>query len=145
MINVQRPSMEEEGAPKIDMTPMIDIVFTVIAFMIIIINTPLPVLDVNLPDANAETTDQTPPDTLLLHVLDTTWRIQESDELDQSNIKETLAQIATDQQDATIVISISQDAPTQRLVDTIQLLQAAGLKNTMIAMETTAQALVEEG
>ncbi len=138
MIKVQ-PDLQpdDQRGLKVDLTSMIDVIFTVIAFMMIIINVPVQTMQVDLPDNDASASvSQT--ETILLHVLDKaeSWRVNDGEPTDRTATLNALkASLRAKPGAPAILISIDEDTPAQRMVETFSLLQAGQFENVSIVTE----------
>lgn len=127
-------------SPLVDMTPMVDIIFTVIAFMMLIINAPTLTMQLELPSAsNAEAADTTAED-ITLYVLEEEdrWRIGEGAPTGREATMGTLADqldAAAAGTDRNVIIAISSTTPTQRLIDTLDMLEDMQVEGVEIMMD----------
>lgn len=128
---------DTENETRIDLTPMIDVIFTVIAFMMIIINVPLQTLDFDLPNTD-ENAASIRTDPVILYVNDeaSSWRVGQGQ---SGNADETLAALnalkSGNDGPLPIVILIREDAPVQRIVETFSMLQEGRFEQVSIATE----------
>lgn len=130
--------IDTEDQVRVDMTAMIDVIFTVIAFMMIVINVPIHTLNVDVPESDAaQSSDARTP--AVLHVLadDKLWRVDDGDPLDRASILEALRARQDAREDALpVLVSIDEQAPVQRMVETFSMLQAGGFERVSIIADT---------
>ena len=130
--------IDTEDQVRVDMTAMIDVIFTVIAFMMIVINVPIHTLNVDVPESDAaQSSDARTP--AVLHVLadDKLWRVDDGDPLDRASILEALRARQDAREDALpVLVSIDEQAPVQRMVETFSMLQAGGFEQVSIIADT---------
>ena len=138
MISVSnQPSVAADSETRIDLTPMIDVIFTVIAFMMIIINVPLQTLDFDLPNTEDHSAS-THTDPVILRVNDepASWQIGEGVSGDAEATLSRLKALQAEAEDPlAIIVFIRKDAPVQRIVETFDLLQKGRFDQVSIATE----------
>ena len=127
-----------EAGVRVDLTPMIDVVFTVIAFMMIIINIPVETLDVDLPESDRAAA-LTETETIVLHVEADAerWRVDRGAPVSAEDALKALKGRMSDLDgDAAILVTIDRDAPAQRMIDTCELLQKGKFEQVSVVTRT---------
>lgn len=119
------------------MMPMVDVIFTLIAFMMLIINAPLNSMDVDLPVTQQQGKQHSPQQPITLKVISekSLWRIDEGTALDFESTRRALQKMLQERSAATTtLLAIDKSAPAQRIVDTLELLQEAGVDDAQIML-----------
>ncbi len=132
----------QEGPSTDSMTPMIDVILSLIAFMMLMINAPLLTMEVDLP--NVERSEYSSPSeskVLNLAVLEQAhqWNvdgklIRSRDELEKT-LKE---QVLSVEKPPVTLLSIDEKSSAQRMIDTLDILNRLGIKDTQIALEKSS-------
>ncbi|MGL4735137.1 MAG: ExbD/TolR family protein [Enterovibrio sp.] len=135
MIKISDPAQHEPGLQE-TMTPMVDVIFSLLAFMMLMINAPLLTSKLDLP-ANEQATplskSATMPVTLLVDDKSARWKLGSSDWLDKAQLTQELATLKEQPTPAPVVLQMDKNLPVQRLIDTMAALQTAGITATDIA------------
>ncbi|WP_165313537.1 ExbD/TolR family protein [Vibrio ziniensis] len=141
MIQIEQ-SDSFEGPTTDSMTPMIDVILSLIAFMMLMINAPLLTMDVDLP--NVERSEYSAPSeskVLNLSILEqpNQWnidgkKISSRDELEEA-LKEHVLSVETP---PVTLLSIDEKSSAQRMIDTLDILNRLGIKDTQIALEKSS-------
>ncbi len=138
MIQIEQHDALEPSAPD-TMTPMIDVILSLIAFMMLMINAPLLTMDVDLP--NVERQEYSAPSDakiLNLAILEQKqhWRINDQLITSSEGLEKALTeQVINAQITPVTVLSIDEESSAQRMIDTLDILNRLGIKNTQIALE----------
>jgi len=138
MIQFEEDAGQEAISPE-TMTPMIDVILSLIAFMMLMINAPLMTMDVDLPDINQPEV-QSPSEekvvSLLVLAEDQQWRIDgeliNSEEVLKAQLQKRVLDV---KQPVATVLTIDQACAAQRMIETLDILNRLGVKNTHIALE----------
>tara|TARA_Y100000588_G_scaffold199736_2_gene213513 strand:+ start:2693 stop:3130 length:438 start_codon:yes stop_codon:yes gene_type:complete len=125
---------EESGS----MTSMIDVIFTLIAFMMLMINAPLLTMDMDLPDAKKTSiVKAVEKESVTLAVLqqENQWRLDDGSIVDSQTIKQQLSDL-NQANDGQLHVLITTDKTTyvQRMVDTISILNELNIQDSQIAI-----------
>ncbi len=125
---------EESGS----MTSMIDVIFTLIAFMMLMINAPLLTMDMDLPDAKKTSiVKAVEKESVTLAVLqqENQWRLDDGSIVDSQTIKQQLSDL-NQANDGQLHVLITTDRTTyvQRMVDTISILNELNIQDSQIAI-----------
>lgn len=133
---------DEDGLLKVDLTAMIDVIFTLIAFMMIIINVPVQMMEVDLPDTDQASASAVS-ENVVLHVVsdEQSWQLDGDAATDRAETLSALAaRMAALEDPLPILVTIDENAPVQRMVDTFALLQEGGFENVSIVAEAAGGA-----
>lgn len=138
MIHFEQNEPLEPASPD-TMTPMIDVILSLIAFMMLMINAPLLTMDVNLPEVEQqEYQSHVSTEILNLTILehDSHWRVNEELVTSNDDLTRILTErvINTDPNPIT-VLSIDRASSAQRMIETLDILNRLGIKNAQIAIE----------
>lgn len=120
------------------MTPMIDVIFVLIAFMMLMINVPLFTMDVELPKA-VEKPQLAKLDkhviTIGMSITDEVWRMDEQEINSIDELKTALGHKKTELGDnLSIVIQSDKKVPMERIVSLFAALQALELNVSHLAL-----------
>lgn len=133
---------EESGQDAIStetMTPMIDVILSLIAFMMLMINAPMLTMDVELPEINqAQTQSVSEEKVVNLEILaeKQQWRIDGELITSQAALKAQLQTVVIDaKQQVATVLTVDQNSPAQRMIETLDILQRLGINNAHIALQ----------
>ena len=123
------------------MTPMIDVIFTLIAFMMLMINAPLLSIELDLPEAKEPKVMAIKEvKSINLAVFQETgkWQIGEREFLSEKTLKMQLEQLNTNTEGGVnIILTIDKNTHVQRLIDTISILNELNITGTQIAINKT--------
>lgn len=135
-------SVSDSEIPSLELTPLIDIVFIVIVFLLITANAPLLKLPVNIPDATENpSADVISDETLVITVAsdENRWALGEDIYEDWGELKSALLERIQSKQSAlnSLSISIATDnsATAESLVKVMSFLNEHQLKNVQILMQ----------
>lgn len=134
----------DEENIDINMTPMIDVVFTIIAFMMILINSPMRVLDMDLPKVEEAALVQADAQkSIQLSVVQDSkiWKINDGPNLGRAEVLAKLTDLkSVADNPLSIVVSIDKNAPVQRMIDTLDILQTSKISNVKILLSSEKSA-----
>lgn len=121
------------------MTPMIDVIFVLIAFMMLMINVPLQVMEVDLPSANESTSLSAGNKHLAILAVKSegpAWRLndQEIDSNDSLYEQLEVLKIAHGEQ-LEVVVQSDREAPMERVVALFSILQKLDLEVANLALQ----------
>lgn len=119
-----------------DLTPLLDIVFMLIVFLILTINTSLYSLEVNVPkDQDAVSQAVTDDKSISVHLLakGKGWKINESTYLEEEEFRKDLAKIAT--AEYSVMIISDKNAPVEKLVSLLTFLEKKKISKANIMVE----------
>ena len=124
------------------MTPMIDVIFVLIAFMMLIINAPLLTMKVDLPkvvDAPKTTTVNKQVVTITLQTKSDVWFINEEPVTSINELKTRLEQQKqTHHGQLSVVLHSDKNVTVERIVELFSLLQTLKLNVTHLALDHQA-------
>lgn len=134
---------ENDGLEPIaadSMTPMIDVILSLIAFMMLMINAPLLMMEVDLPDVREQEYNTTAEGRLInLEILNAAeqWRLDGELILSTATLEAELQrQVIESEIEVLTVITIDQASAAQRMIDTLDVLNRLGIENAEIALES---------
>ena len=119
-----------------DLTPLLDIVFMLIVFLILTINTSLYSLEVNVPtDKDAVSQAVTDDKSISVHLLGKGkgWKINKSTYLSEEEFRKDLAKIAT--AEYSVMIISDKNAPVEKLVSLLTFLEKNKISKANIMVE----------
>lgn len=141
MIELGENDTQASGGDS-SMMPMVDVIFTLIAFMMLIINAPQLTLDLELPSSAASASSQAPEQPLTLTILDSAqgWRINGGPTLNAKQTEAALSSIIAAKGKAPVtLLEVDKNAPAQRVVDTLELLGALAIEDARFLLEPASQ------
>jgi len=133
---------ELQPVPPDTMTPMIDVILSLIAFMMLLINAPLMTMDLDLPKVEQHYVASGENKFVSLYILseDNSWQLNQADIEGRDALEHALQTAVVDQKEKiTTVLSIDKQAAVQRMIDTLDVLKTMGIKDTQIAIESETQ------
>jgi len=131
-----------QPVPPDTMTPMIDVILSLIAFMMLLINAPLMTMDFDLPKVEQNYVASGENKFVSLYILNegNLWRLNQTDIEGRDALEVALQTAVVDQKEKiTTVLSIDKQAAVQRMIDTLDVLKTMGIKDTQIAIESETQ------
>ncbi|GLQ30336.1 ExbD/TolR family protein [Litoribrevibacter albus] len=135
-------SVSDNEVPSLELTPLIDIVFIVIVFLLITANAPLLKLPVQIPEATENpSADVISEETLVITVAsdENRWALGEDTYEEWNELKSALMARMQSQQSALNPLSISiatdNSATAESLVKVMSFLNEHQLKNVQILMQ----------
>ncbi|WPC75151.1 ExbD/TolR family protein [Vibrio porteresiae] len=138
---INNSALEEEQGASEPLTAMIDVIFTLIAFMMLMINTPLASMEVSLPstDATAQTiTVKKESVTLSIINQDDNWYIDQQP-MNSETLVDTLKQRKLAHPDLQVIVNSDKQVPMERMVQLFTLLQSVPLDVTQLALKETGR------
>jgi len=136
---IELDEQESTNALSEAMTPMIDVIFVLLAFMMLMINVPLLTMQVELPETvNSPDSYQLSQHTITIAMLpdDGSWYLGEDSFATQEALKQKLIQEKDHHKGAlSVVINSDKSVPVERLVEIFSLLQSLNLSVTHLAIE----------
>lgn len=137
MIDMEEDRVLEAIQPD-SMTAMIDVVFSLLAFMMLIINTPLVSMPMDLPQTNRNQTQKhvLKQQMMILTVLgdSNSYRLNESGVLDQEQLRQKLRAIQA-KDEFKIIINTDKSTEVQRMIDAFSILAELSLNNVEVAIK----------
>ncbi|WP_144206762.1 ExbD/TolR family protein [Shewanella donghaensis] len=128
----------EQSHFHLDLTPLIDIIFIVLVFLLLTANTQLLTLPVDVPtEADSELTALSQQQHIAINIMMTEphWAIdgQIFEHLD--DFETAFISAISEQPDIKVVVAADKSAPVQPLMNVLALLQRQQISNTQILME----------
>ncbi len=123
---------------SIDMTPLIDIIFIVLVFLLLTANVPLQSLQLDVPTTpNAHLTPITVEKKMTINVMPSSpqWAINGQGYEHWSEFEAAFNTAFNTQPDIKIIIAADKSASIEPLMRTLSLLQQHEIKNTQVLME----------
>lgn len=133
MIDAGLPGQEATGSP-VDLTPLIDIVFMLIVFLLLTANAAFRVIEVDTPQA--ATGEAARPPALVLEVpADPGAHLRlDGQEMPEEAVLAALRDRLSENAEAHLAIAASREASAQRLIDAIDLARKAGIPAVDLVM-----------
>ena len=136
---INNSALEEEQGASEPLTAMIDVIFTLIAFMMLMINTPLSTMEVTLPttEANSQTVT-VKKESLTLSIInqDDNWYVDDQP-MNSETLVTTLKQHKLAHPDLQVIVNSDKQVPMERMVQLFTLLQSVPLDVTQLALKET--------
>ena len=138
MIDIPEP--ERNVSVQDAMTPMIDVIFSLIAFMMLMINAPMLNMKVELPETEPEVASAAPMEKEIITItIDPTikgWLLNEEKLHSDEQLKAKLAALSAEHGDQfSIVVNSDKQAPVQTMVNLFAILQSMKLEVAHLALE----------
>jgi len=134
---IRAPVENTENKTNESMTPMIDVIFTLIAFMMLMINSPLLTMKVSLPeaqkDAEIAVVDIQKVTVSILPTSDQ-WQLNKGKTLDQAMLTDALALLQKESDKLRVLLVIDKDVPVQRMITTIAILNTLKITGSQVAV-----------
>jgi len=133
----KRKSRNKGEAAKLEMTPMIDVVFQLLIFFIVTLKQEDILSHLNVsrpaPDPNSKPEEQ--PDLLTIEVGRTAWTINGRPFAGARGLKaldKSLTKIAARSKTTTVVIKCTSDSPHAKLIQVLNICAREGMKNLSV-------------
>ena len=129
--------LEEAGhGLKVDLTPLIDVVFMLIVFLLLTANAAQLVIEVDTPDASSGTVSDTEAFVLIPPAReDAAWTFDGSPYPSGEAVSNAISYVVQQEADAIILIAIGEETSAQQLIDAMDVARDAGAKTVEIAVE----------
>ena len=126
--------------PKPDsMTPMIDVIFSLIAFMMLMINAPLLAMKMDLPEVEKQPQQSAlQGQAVTLTILPKQWKLADGPKLDREMIVEQLRLMKLEQPELKVTLSTDKTTEVQRMVDAIALLNELKIEAAQVALSNAS-------
>lgn len=140
MITISPTNKRELSLAKLapDLTPLLDIIFIVLVFLLLTANIRLASLPMELP-ASAHTAATMPSNPLtisLSHRGPNFWGIGDRGFRSQAQFEQALSVALLAEPDRTVALASDRNVPVQRMLDLFALLQKQGVEIAEIAMQS---------
>jgi len=122
--------------PKPDtMTPMIDVIFTLIAFMMLMINAPLLSMKMDLPEAKKEQVEGYLQEQIVtLTILPKHWQLDNGPILKRKDLMEQLISLQQETPELKVTLTTDKHTEVQRMIDAIALLNELQIEAAQVAL-----------
>ena len=121
------------------MTPMIDVILSLIAFMMLMINAPMLTMEVELPDIDQPQVESIAEEkSINLQILaeNQQWRIDHELVKTEKQLKLQLTSLVIDaKKPVATILTIDKKVPAQRMIETLDILNRLNIKNINIALD----------
>ncbi|MDN3616488.1 MAG: ExbD/TolR family protein [Vibrio gallaecicus] len=120
-----------------DLTPLLDIIFIVMVFLLLTASVKLESLEVDLPSTDTTSVSEVDKKSLTINILDQEpyWAIDGKEYIDWENFKLALIEVTTSNSKQPIVIAADKTADVQNLVKLLSFLQENGIAATQLLTE----------
>ncbi|CAM3190202.1 ExbD/TolR family protein [Moritella viscosa] len=135
MIKVSQNTSSTELIP--DLTPLLDIIFIVMVFLLLTASVRLESLDVELPSSDSQVVSEVDKESLTINILNESpfWAINGKKYINWKNFTLDLLEETTSDHKKPIVIGAEKTADIQHLVKLLAFLQEHGIKATQLLTE----------
>jgi len=121
------------------MTPMIDVILSLIAFMMLMINAPMLTMEVELPNIDQPQVESIAEEkSINLQILaeNQKWRIDHELVKTEKQLKLQLTSLVIDaKKPVATILTIDKKVPAQRMIETLDILNRLNIKNINIALD----------
>ena len=121
------------------MTPMIDVILSLIAFMMLMINAPMLTMEVDLPDIDQpqiESISEEKSINLQILAENQQWRIDHELVKTEKQLKLQLTSLVIEaKKPVATILTIDKKVPAQRMIETLDILNRLNIKNINIALD----------
>ena len=128
-----RSNLKDQEQPKLDMTPMIDVVFELMIFFIVTIkqNDIFSRLNANRPAPNSKPSDSTPSDQIKIDIGPGGF-ILNGRGMSKKDLRANLKSLSATSKNATVLISCTMDSPHMFLVEALDMCHEFRMENLSI-------------
>ena len=138
MIRIGNKEETDAGFPAADLTPLLDVVFIVMVFLLFTANAQTLSLPVNLPEASREQAAVThEPKTLTVSILSEgeAWAVSEQRFADFETFSQNLLAQVQEEPETTVLVAGDKDAPLGNLVKLMMFLSEHEITAAQVLME----------
>ncbi|WP_135441924.1 ExbD/TolR family protein [Vibrio tasmaniensis] len=135
MIKTPRSSQTQSLVP--DLTPLLDIIFIVMVFLLLTASVKLESLEVELPSSDIKNVSEVHKDSISVNILDHEpyWAINGQEYIDWENFKISLLEETGTSDKKPIIIGADKAANVENLVKLLSFLQENGIPATQLLTE----------
>jgi biopolymer transport protein ExbD len=135
VIRSQRPNQSE--LPQVDLTPLLDIIFIVMVFLMLSANIKLQSLQVDLPTTDTSAVQVVDNKAVTINILSSEphWAIDGEAQKDWSEFQQKLIQIVQEKPATQWVIAADKTAEVQHMVKLLGFLQQHNIQATQLLIE----------
>lgn len=134
---IRAPVEQTDTSVSDSMTPMIDVIFSLIAFMMLMINAPLLTMEMSLPEAQKDA-EMTVVDmknvTIVILPSNNQWKIEQGNILNQDALTGALSRLQKKNDKLQVLLTIEKDVPVQRMITTIAILNKLKITGSQVAV-----------
>ena len=138
MIQFEEETTQDTIAAE-TMTPMIDVILSLIAFMMLMINAPMLTMEVDLPDIDQpqiESISEEKSINLQILAENQQWRIDHELVKTEKQLKLQLTSLVIEaKKPVATILTIDKKVPAQRMIETLDILNRLNIKNINIALD----------
>ncbi|MBO6764256.1 biopolymer transporter ExbD [Maricaulis sp.] len=141
------PDADEDGTGETGaaetgavLTPLVDVVFMLVAFLLLTANSAQLALDVDLPLTDGARASAAERPVAMLGVTEAGWVLDDTPLAGQAETEQAVRAWLAGEPDGLVVIAVDRALPAQRLIDTFDLLRSAGAQHVEIAAENDGAA-----
>ncbi len=134
---IRAPVDKDETKMSDAMTPMIDVIFSLIAFMMLMINAPLLTMEMSLPEAKKEaglTVADSKNVTIVILHKDDQWQVGQGTTLNQNSLIDELSRLKQKNDKLQVLLTVEKDVPVQRMITTIAILNKLEITGSQVAV-----------
>ena len=135
MIRSQRQHQSE--LPQVDLTPLLDIIFIVMVFLMLSANIKLESLQVDLPTTDTTAVQVVDNTAVTINILESEphWAIDSKAQKDWAEFQQTLIQIVQEKPATQWIIAADKTAEVQHMVKLLGFLQQHNIQATQLLIE----------
>lgn len=135
MIRSQRQNQSE--LPQVDLTPLLDIIFIVMVFLMLSANIKLESLQVDLPTTDTTAVQVVDNTAVTINILESEphWAIDGKAQKDWAEFQQTLIQIVQEKPATQWIIAADKTAEVQHMVKLLGFLQQHNIQATQLLIE----------
>lgn len=131
---------DETGEAGAVLTPLVDVVFMLVAFLLLTANSAQLALDIDLPLTDGAQASAAERPVVMLGVAEAGWVLDDTPLGGQAETEQAVQAWLAGEPDGLVVIAVDRTLPAQRLIDTFDLLRSAGAQHVEIAAENEGPA-----
>lgn len=138
MIRASQPDAASGPRFGADLTPLIDVLFMLIVFMVLTANSAQLAIEANLPSTEESGLSLPSPEsplTVTIRAAGNAYSVDEADYPDWPAARTAMQSALEADPDRPVVLATEPDAPVQRLIDAMAYLQRAGIPDAQILLE----------
>lgn len=134
---ISSQSKSESSSLQVDLTPLLDIIFIVMVFLMLSANIKLQSLQVDLPTTDSSAVQVVDNKAVTINLLHTEphWAIDGEAQIDWFSFQEKLIQIVQEKPDTEWIIAADKTADVQYIVQLLGFLQKHNIQATQILIE----------
>ena len=128
-----KSNRKEQEQPKLDMTPMIDVVFELMIFFVVTLKQDdiFSRLNANRPAPNSQPSTEKPPDQIKIDIGPTGF-ILNSRGISKRDLRANMKSLSQTSRNASVLISCTMDSPHQLLIEALDICHECHMENLSI-------------